>query len=57
VTVEFPWPEPPERVEARVRGIVKSVVFPDELLETRLEWVTPSAHQFDSPHAGGLLRD
>jgi len=51
VSVEFPWPESPERVTARERGIVKSVVFPDELIETRLEWVTPRAHEFDSPNA------
>ena len=55
VTIEFPWPEPPARVEARVRGIVESVVFPDELVDVRLEWVTPSAHRFDSPDAGWVV--
>jgi hypothetical protein len=40
---EFPWPEEPERVRRRVRGIVDSLVHADELDEVRLEWVTPAA--------------
>ena len=51
MTIEFPWPEAPARVEARVRGVVESVVFPDGLVEFRLEWVTPLAHRFDRPNA------
>jgi hypothetical protein len=51
VSVEFPWPEDPERVERRVRGLVESVLRPGELVDVRLEWVTPRAHQWDDPHA------
>lgn len=52
--IEYPWPETPERTEARVRGLVVSVVEPGELRSFRLEWVTPSAHQWDLPHAGRI---
>ena len=52
VNVEFPWPEDPERVERRVRGVVASVLERDEVVDVRLEWVTPRAHQWEAPHAG-----
>jgi hypothetical protein len=53
VAIEYPWPEPPDRVQVRVRGIVESVLRSDELEDLRLEWVvTPSAHQFDLLEAG-----
>jgi hypothetical protein len=42
VTAEFPWPESPDRVQQRVRGVVDSLLGPDELQELRLEWVTPA---------------
>src|SRR3954470_6813078 len=38
-----PWPESPDRVERRVRGIVDSLLGPGELGNLRLEWVTPTA--------------
>lgn len=52
MTVAFPWPEDPDRVQRRVRGIVESVLVPDEVVDVRLEWVTPRAHQWDDQHAG-----
>ena len=52
MAIEYPWPEPPDRVQVRVRGIVESVLRSDELEDLRLEWVTPSAHQFDLLEAG-----
>lgn len=52
VVIEYPWPESSDRVQARVRGIVESVLRSDELEYLRLEWVTPSAHQFDLLEAG-----
>lgn len=54
VAIEYPWPEAPERVNDRVRGMVESVVRADELVEVRLEWVTPLAHRFDRPGAGWI---
>ena len=51
---EYPWPEPPKRAEARIRGLVSSVVKPDEFESLRLEWVTPLAHQVDEPDAGWI---
>lgn len=51
MTIDYPWPEEPERVERRVRGLVDSVVFRDELIDVRLEWVTPRGHQWDDPDA------
>lgn len=52
VVIEMPWPEAPERVERRVRGLVASVVRADELEGVRLEWVTPYAHRLDDADAG-----
>ena len=49
--IEYPWPEPPERTEARIRGLVSSVVNADELVSLRLEWVTPVSHHLDDPEA------
>lgn len=40
MSVDFPWPESPDRVERRVRGIVESVLRPAELEEIRLDWAT-----------------
>ena len=57
VSVEFPWPESPARVERRVRGIVESLLRPDELEEIRLEWVTPEAGTLRfSPRGWVVLR-
>lgn len=42
MSVEFPWPESSDRVEHRVRGVVDSLLRPDELEDLRLEWVTPA---------------
>lgn len=50
--IELPWPDAEERVVRRVRSLVASVVRPAELLDVRLEWVTPLAHRFDCPDAG-----
>ena len=57
MSVEFPWPESPDRVEHRVRGIVDSLLVPDELEGLRLEWVTPAERppRF-SPTAWAVLR-
>lgn len=52
--IEYPWPESPERTAARVRGLVVSVVEPGELRSLRLEWVTPSAHEWGLPDAGWI---
>ena len=45
--IEYPWPEAPERTEARVRGLVSSVVHADELVSLRLEWATAIPRQVD----------
>lgn len=36
--------------------MVESVVRANELVEVRLEWVTPVAHRFDRPGAGWIAR-
>jgi hypothetical protein len=51
---EYPWPESPERTEARVRGPVDSVVEPSELRSLRLESVTPGFNRFDGRDAGWI---
>src|SRR4051794_41515186 len=57
VSVEFPWPESPARVERRVRGIVESLPRPDELEEIRLESEKPEAGTLRfSPRGWGVLR-
>ena len=40
--MQFPWPEDEQRVRSRIRGLVDSVVRPEELERVRIEWVTPS---------------
>jgi hypothetical protein len=49
--VSYPWPESEQRVRARVRGLVESVVRPRELREVRLAWVRPDAPQPNGPQA------
>jgi len=39
-------------VSKRVRGVVESIVSPDELIDVRLDWVTPMSHRFDRVDAG-----
>jgi hypothetical protein len=39
---EYPWPQSPARTEARLRGLVDSVLRPGELESFQLEWVGSS---------------
>lgn len=49
--MDFPWPEAPERTNEPIRGLVASVVHPNELRDLRIEWVTPGARELDLPDA------
>lgn len=52
--MEYPWPESPEVSQARIRSLVSSVLTAGELIDVRLEWVTPDGHRWDAPDAGWI---